>query len=101
MEPTDRRHLFEPRGLVAGRCDARGLGDVIDHATRPHPARRDRTVGAAVHAMGRHGLGCIHPARSLVPRCFQHQPTARRMAPRVAPEPRPDAALGRAVDSPR
>ena len=53
MDHTDRRHLFEPRGLVAGRCDARGMGDVIDHATRPHPALRDLPVGEAVHAMVR------------------------------------------------
>lgn len=98
MEPTDRRHLFEPRGLVAGRGDARGRGDVIAHATRPHPAMRDRIVRAAVHAMGRHSLGWIHQARSRVPRCFPPQPPSRRMAPRVAPEPRPAAARGRAVD---
>ena len=97
MEPTDRRHIFEPRGLVARRCDERGLGDVIDHATRPHPARRARTVGAAVNAMVRHGLGWNNQARSLVPRFFQHQPTSRRMAPHVTPAPRHAAARGRAV----
>ena len=99
MAPTYRGHLFEPRGRVAGRGDARGLGDVIDHATRPPPARRDRTVGEAVHAMGRHGRGGSDPARSRVPRCCQLQPPARRMAPRVAPAPRPAAARGRAWET--
>jgi hypothetical protein len=97
MDHTDRRHLFEPRGLVAGRGDDCSMGDVIDHATRHNPARRDRPVGAAVHAMVRHGLGWIHQARSLVRRFFQPQPPSRRMAPRVAPAPCHAAARGRAV----
>jgi hypothetical protein len=57
---------------------------------------RDLPVGEAVNAMGRTGLGCLTPALSRVPRFCPHQPTARLMAPRVAPAPRHEAALGRA-----
>jgi hypothetical protein len=38
-------------GLVAGMCDERSSGDVIDHATHQHPERRIVTVGNAVKAM--------------------------------------------------
>jgi hypothetical protein len=57
-------------------------------------------VGEAVNAMGLNGLGCITPARSLVPRFFQHQPTSRLISPRVPPTQRHDDALGRALDIP-
>ena len=98
-QPMDRRHVWDPLGLVAGLCDALGRGDVMDRATHQHPAMRDLTVGAAVNAMGLNGRGGIHQARALVPRFFPHQPTSRLMAPRVAPAQRNDEALGRALDT--
>ena len=98
-QPTDRRQVLDHRGLVAGLCDARGSGDVLDHATPQHPERRDLTAGEAVNAMGLNGRGWITHARSLGPRFFQHTPTARRMSPRVAPDQRHDEARGRALDS--
>jgi hypothetical protein len=79
--------------------DALGMGDGLDHATHQHPARRDLTVGEAVNALGRNGLGCLKHTRSLVPRFFQHQPTSRLMAPRVIPAPLQDDARGRALDT--
>ena len=99
MAQTDRRHTVDHLGLVAGRVDARGLGDVMAQAPQPHPAMRDLPVGAAVNAMGRKGLGWLTPPRARVPRCFPPQPTSRLMAPRVLPVQLPDEALGRAWDT--
>lgn len=79
--------------------DELGMGDVRDQATPQHPDMRELTVGDAVNAMVRNGLGGLNQARSLVPRCFQPTPTSRRMAPRVAPAQRTDDARGRAVDT--
>jgi transposase len=99
MEQTYRSQIFDHLGLVAGLVDELGMGDVIDQATPQHPELRDLTVGEAVNAMVLNGLGCINQALDLVPRCFQHKPTSRLMAPRVAPEQLNDDALGRALDT--
>jgi transposase len=99
MEQTYRRQTVDHLGLVAGMFDELGMGDVIDQATPQHPELRDLTVGEAVKAMVRNGLGCIHQTLDLVPRCFQHKPTARLMAPRVIPAQLNDEALGRALDT--
>ena len=80
--PPSRSHVLDHRGLVAGMFDARGLGEILAHATHQHPALRDRTVGEAVKALVRKGLGGINHARSRVPRCVDHQPP---VPPRVAP----------------
>ena len=83
-----------PEACVAGRGTTI---DVIDHATRPPPARRDRPVGAAVHAMGRHSRGWIHPARSRVPRCRPPQPPLDAWPPAgpgTAPGCGPRSCLG-------
>ena len=95
-QPMYRSQVWDHLGLVAGRFDERGLGDVIEQATQQNPERRDLTVGEAVKALGLHGLGFIHQALSLVPRFFHTKPTSRRLAPRVAPAPLHDDALGRA-----
>ena len=79
--------------------DERGIGAVLDQATQHNPAMRDLTVGEAVKAMVRNGLGFINQALSLVPRFFQNKPTSRLIAPRVAPEQLNDDALGRALDT--
>ena len=99
MAQTDRRQPVDHLGLVAGRLDDLGLGDVMDQAPHHHPARRDLPGGAAGNAMVRHGLGWITPPRDRVPRCCPPQPTSRLMAPRVLPAQLPDAALGRAWDT--
>jgi hypothetical protein len=95
--PTYRSHVLDHLGLVAGMFDALGLGDVIDHATHQNPEMRELTVGEAVKAMGLNGLGFVNHALSLVPQCFQKQPTHPLVSRRVAPEPRTDDALGRAL----
>jgi Domain of unknown function (DUF4277) len=79
--------------------DELSLGDVLDHATHHNPALRDRTVGDAVTALGRNGLGVIHQALSLVPRFCHHTPTDQRLSPRVTPAQLNDEALGRALDT--
>lgn len=79
--------------------DERGIGDVIAQATQQDPQRRARTVGAAVTAMGRTGLGFVKQGLSLVPRFFQHKPTDHRIAPRVSAAQLNDEALGRALDT--
>jgi transposase len=97
--PLYRTQLLDHLGLVAGMFDALSIGDVLDQATHQHPAMRDLTVGEAVKALVRHGLGFIHPALDLVPRFFQHKPTSRLISPRVPPPQRNDDALGRAFDT--
>ena len=97
--PPSRSHVVDHPGLVAGLCDARGMGDVLHRATPPDPHRRDLPVGAAGTALGRNGLGCINPARALVPRGCHNTPPARRMSPRVAPQQLPADALRRAVET--
>ena len=66
------------------------------HATQQHPARRARTVGEAVTALGLTGLGCLQPALSRGPRFCHPTPTSRLLSARVAPDPLHDAALARA-----
>ena len=73
--PTYWSQVLDHLGLVAGRFDALGLGDVIDQATHQHLDMRDLTGGEAVNAMVLKGLGLIKHARSLVPRCFHNKPT--------------------------
>jgi hypothetical protein len=97
--PTYQSQVLDHLGLVAGMFDALGLGDTLDHATHHNPARRDLTVGEAVNALGRNGLGGIHHALSLVSKVFPPQPTYRLMAPRVTPERRHDDALGRTLET--
>ena len=97
--PTYRSQVLDHLGLVAGLFDALGIGDVLDQATHHNPAMRDLTVGEAVNAMVRNGLGFINQALYLVPRCFHNKPTYRRISPRVAPDQRNDDALGRALDT--
>jgi transposase len=97
--PTYWSHVLDPLGLVAGLFDDLGIGDVIDQATHQDPAKRDLTVGEAVKAMVRNGLGGITQALYLLPRFFQHTPTNRLLAPRLAPEHLNNDALGRALDT--
>jgi transposase len=99
MEQTYRSQILAHLGLVAGMFDELGSGEVVDKATQQNPAMRDLPVGEGVKAMGLNGLGCVNHALSLVPRFFQHKPTSRLMAPRVAPAQLNDDALGRALDT--
>jgi uncharacterized protein DUF4277 len=98
-QPTSRSQVLDHRGLVAGLFAALGMGDVLDQAPKQDPALRDLTVGEAVKARVLNGLGCINHALDLVPRLFQHNPTSRRIALRVAPAQRNDDALGRALET--
>ena len=63
-----------------------------------NPELRDLTVGEAVKAMVRNGLGCINQALYLVPRFFQNKPTYRLISPRVAPAQLNEDTLGRTLD---
>src|ERR671933_711237 len=98
-QPMYRSQVLDHLGLVAGMFDELGLGDVIDQATQQNPEMRDLTVGEAVKAMLLNGLGFINQALYLVPRFFQHKPTSRLIAPRVAPAQLNDDALGHALDT--
>ena len=91
--------ILDHLGLVAGRFDALGIGAVLAHTTPHTPATRLVTVGRAVKAMVRNGLGVVNHHRSLVPRVFQHKPTPRLGAPGIDAEPRNDAAVGRALET--
>jgi hypothetical protein len=79
--------------------DELSLGDVLDQATHHNPEMRDRTVGEAIKAMVRNGLGFINQALYLVPRFFHQKPTYPRISPRVTPAQLNDDALGRALDT--
>src|SRR5262245_51213732 len=94
---VNHSQVLDHLGLVAGMFDDLGIGDVIAHATHQNPAMRDLTAGEAVKAMVLNGLGCLKQALYLVPRCFQHAPTSRLIAPRLAPHQLNDDALGRAL----
>jgi len=94
-----RSQVLDHLGLGAGLCAARGMGEGLDQATKHNPARRDLTVGEAVPALGLHGRGGVTQARALVPPCFHHQPTDRRLAPRGAAGPLHDDAGGRALET--
>ena len=91
-QPTYRSQVIDHLGLVAGMFDELGIGEMIDHVTQQNPELRDLTVGEAVNAMVRKGLGCLNQALYLVPRFFHHQPTYQRIAPRVPPQQLHDAA---------
>src|SRR5262245_36108021 len=97
--PMDHSQGLDPLGLVAGRFDALGMGEVLDQATQQDPDRRDLTGGAAGNAMGLKGLGCVPHALSLVPRFFHKQPTSQLIAPRGAPRQRHEDAWGRAWET--
>jgi hypothetical protein len=97
--PTYHRQVLDHLGLVAGRFDAHGRGAIIDHVTQQHPAMRDLTVGEAVKALGRNGLGLIKQALELVPRVWHHQPTDPLMSPRVPPQHLHEDAWGRAWET--
>jgi Domain of unknown function (DUF4277) len=78
--------------------DELGMGDVRDRPLQHTPETRLVTGGGAVNAMVLHGLGVVNQQRSRVPRCFQHQPTQRLIAPGIDAQPLPDDTLGRALD---
>jgi transposase len=94
-----RTQILDHLGLVAGMFDELGIGDVLDHATHQNPEMRDLTVGEAVKAMVRNGLGFVNQALYLVPHFFQNKPTSRLISPRVTPKQLNDDALGRALDT--
>jgi hypothetical protein len=45
QQPSDRTHVLDHLGLVAGMYDALGIGDVIDRTTPQNPEMRMVTVG--------------------------------------------------------
>jgi len=85
-------------GLGAGIFDALGLGEGLDQATQPTPEMRIVTVGNAVKARVRNGLGFVNHQRYLVPRLFPNKPTHRLLAPGIEAPHLNDATLGRALD---
>ena len=96
---TYRSQVLDHLGLVAGRFDELGMGDVIDQVTHQNPEMRDLTPGEAVKALVLNGRGLINQARYLGPRFFQSQPTSRLLSPRVAPDQLNDEARGRTSDT--
>src|SRR5262249_61326 len=102
--PSTPRHAPPPRiqprrhlGYAALRVHSRCLGLRMSEPPQQLPALPIVTPGTAVQAMGPHGLGCIHPPRSLVPPCCQHTPPARLLAPPITAKPLKEDPLGRAV----
>jgi transposase len=101
----DRQHRYrsqvlDPLGLVAGRFDELGIGEVIDQATQQNPERRIVTAGHAVKAMVLNGLGFVNQQLYLVPRFFQDKSISRLLAPGlIEATHRNDDVLGRALDT--
>jgi hypothetical protein len=94
-----RSDIVDHLGLVAGMDDALGMGEVLDR-TMPHtPATRLVTVGHAVNALVRNGLGFVPQQCSLVPMCFQHTPTPRLVAPGIDAPHLHDETRGRAWET--
>lgn len=56
MSHPDRSPILDHVGLVAGRCEALGMGEAIDRVTRPHPDTWLVTTGDAVHSMTQESL---------------------------------------------
>ncbi len=99
--PRPRRawtEVLDHLGLVAGLCDGRGMGDVLDRGLQHPPETRLVPVGSAVNALVLKGLGCVTPQRALGPRCFQHTPPPRLMAPGVEAQPLHADTRGRPGD---
>jgi transposase len=94
-----RTAILDHLGLVAGMYDELGIGDVLDRTTQPTPETWCVTVGHAVNAMVRNGLGFVHQQRSLVPMFFQNTPTQRPIAPGIDAPHLHDDTLGRPLDT--
>jgi transposase len=94
-----RTAILDHLGLVAGMYDELGIGDVLDRTAQPTPETRCVTVGHAVNAMVRNGLGFVHQQLSLVPMFFQNTPTQRLIAPGIDAPHLHDDTLGRALDT--
>lgn len=91
-QPTYQSQVIDHLGLVAGLFDERGMGAIIDQAPQQTPEMRDLTVGEAVKARGRNGLGLIHHALDLVPQCVHNKPPYQLLSPRGCPQQRNDDA---------
>ncbi len=96
MPQPYRRQILDHLGLVAGMFDALGMADVIDQATQQNPEPRLVTVGHAVKAMVRNGLGLVNQQLSLVPMFFHNKPPHRLLAPGIEATHLNDDTRGRA-----
>ena len=90
--------VLDHLGLVAGMCDERGIGDVLDRALQHTPETRMVTVGSAVNAMVLNGLGFVNQQLDLVPMFFQNKPTQRLIALGGDAQHLHDDTLGRTLD---
>jgi transposase len=86
-------------GLVAGMFEELGMGAVIDQAIAQDMSKRTVSLGQAVKAMVRNGLGFVNQQLYLVPRFFQNKPLERLVGPRIQAEHLNDDVLGRALDA--
>jgi transposase len=94
-----RSDILDHLGLGAGMDDELGSGEVLDRTLQHTPETRFVTVGNAVKAMVRKGLGVVHQQRYLVPMFFQNKPTQRLVAPGIEAPQLHDDTLGRAFDT--
>jgi Domain of unknown function (DUF4277) len=94
-----RTEILDHLGLVAGMYDELGIGDGRDRTTQQPPETRFVSVGHAVNAMVRNGVGCVHQPRYRVPMFLQHNPTPRLVAPGLEAKQLHDDTLGRALDT--
>jgi transposase len=94
-----RSEVLDHRGLVAGMPDELGIGEALDRALQQSPETRFVTVGSAVQAMVRKGLGCVPHQRYLGPLFFPNNPTQRLIAPGIEAQHLHEETLRRALDT--
>jgi transposase len=94
-----RSEILDHLGLGAGMDDELGSGEGLDRTLQHTPETRFVTVGNAVKAMVRKGLGFVHQQLDLVPMFFQNKPTQRLVAPGIEAPQLHDDTLGRAFDT--
>jgi transposase len=99
MSLSYQSQVLDHLGLVAGMFDALGLGEGIDQAIAQDLTKRTVSLGQAVKAMVRNGLGLVNQQLYLVPSFFQHKPLERLLGPGMHAAHLNDDVLGRTLDA--
>jgi transposase len=96
---TYQSQVLDHLGLVAVMYTELRIGEVSDQAIPQDTTKRTVSLGQAVKAMVRNGLGFINQQLYLVPSFFQTKPTERLVGPGITASQLNDDVLGRALDT--